>query len=180
MRPEARDEHQPYWNDHRELGPVYVGHAERLVYVRSHVATERCVGRSSEPLFAVAAPSGERTYVQSSLYIYAPPETSQRFLLATTQSWAYPAERAVVFWECVLEPRYEPADPRESLLLRSLWLAYERFLISRFPYARRRLTTWEDSYGREAWLGFLNAIGYRQTAPETFAKPVSSDHTAGT
>ena len=170
MSPEQHHDELPYWNDDRELELVYFGHAQRLVHVRAHIADERYYGHGSETLLDLSRPQGERTYLQSRLYIHAPPETSQEFPVASTQSWYYPGERAIVFWECVLEPRYEPSDPREDLLLRSLWLGYERYLIARFPRAERLLSTWEDTYGREAWQGFLNTVGYHQTAPAAFTK----------
>ena len=63
--------------------------------------------------------------------------------------------------------------------MRSLWLAYERFLVARFPAAERLLSTWEDSYGREAWQGFLNTVGYRQTAPAVFTKSIQRGGVTG-
>jgi hypothetical protein len=74
----------------------------------------------------------------------------------------------------LVEPPYRPTvELAEDLMLRSLWVHYERFLTARFPDADRLLTTWEDEYDRAQWATFLSALGYRQTAPAVFAKVVA-------
>lgn len=113
--------------------------------------------------------------MQSRLSFHAPDGTSREQRLADTQAWWYPAERAIVLWEVLpASPLAWQAgpDPREDFVLRSLWLAYERFLLDRFPTAERFLTTWEDEFARPDWEGFLRTVGYQHTAPAVFAKPV--------
>ncbi len=168
---------RPYWSDERELTTLHLGHAERRVHLRSHIALERYHGRRSEALFSVYQQAGERTYVQSRLYLPALASSGREHRLADAQAWLYGAEEppTIVFWELVpASPTWQQdgRDPREDLLLRRLWLAYEAFLLERLPIARRLMTTWEDAYPRAEWAGFLRTIGYAQTAPEVFSKPV--------
>ena len=164
----------PYWNDDRELGEVYVGHDLRRVRARSHIEDETFHGRGSETLFTLAEREGRRTYVQSRLYVHSPPGTSREQRIAAAQAWYYPADRTVVLWELIVEPPFQRGvEPAEDLLLRSLWVHYERLLAGRFREADQFMTTWEDTYDRQVWAEFLTAVGYRQTAPAVFTKSVS-------
>jgi hypothetical protein len=167
-----RPEPDPYWTDDRALTTVRLGHAAYDVAIRSHAAHERSTGAGGESLFALQQSHGERVYLQSRLYIPSLPATGHEHRLADGQAWHYPAEAATVLWELLpagIWWRPDP-DPREDFLLRRLWLAYERFLVDRFPAATRLLTTYEDTYDRGDWQGFLTTLGYRQTAPAGFTK----------
>jgi len=175
MTTEHQPPEQPYWTDERELTTLSVGRHERLVQVRSHIAQERYAGIGSETLFPLREKTGERTYVQSHLYFHAPKGSSREQRLADSQAWWYPTERAIVLWELLpASPlAWRPdTDPREDFVLRSLWLAYERFLLDRFPAAQRFLTTWEDEFARPDWEGFLRTVSYERTAPAVFSKSV--------
>lgn len=168
-------EPDPYWNDDRELGEVFVGHEYRPVRARSHIEEEVFRGRGSETLFTLTDREGPRTYVQSHLLLPSPLTPGREFRLADAQAWHYPADRTLVLWELLISPQYERHhDPRENLLLRSLWLYYERFLAARFPTANQLLTTWEDAYPRDQWAGFLRATGYLESGLAVFAKPLPS------
>jgi hypothetical protein len=167
-------EPDPYWTDDHELGTIRLGRADHRVYVRSHEERERYGSPSIEPVFTLST-RGERTYLQSRLYFHAPPDSTREQRLADGQAWYYPAEAAIVLWELIPASRWwQPdEDPREDFLLRTLWLSYERFLAERFPQATRLLTTWEDSFSREEWQGFLTTLGYRKTAPAGFTKAIA-------
>jgi hypothetical protein len=163
-------EPDPYWNEDHLLGVVRFGHASWHVHARSHIETERFFGRGSETLFTLSQKVGERTYVQSRMYVFAPPETRREERVADAQAWFYPADRTLVIWELLPNERYRRQDPREDLTLRELWLRYEGFLSATFPRANRLLTTWEDLWEREQWQGFLAVMGYVKTAPAVFGK----------
>jgi hypothetical protein len=163
-------EPDPYWNEEQLLGVVHFGHAAWHVHARTHIATERFRGRGSETIFTLSEREGERTYVQSRMFINAPPGTTREERVADAQAWWYPADRTLVMWEILPEERFRKPDPREDLMLRELWLRYEAFLSATFPRANRLLTTWEDIWEREQWQGFLSAIGYVKTAPAVFGK----------
>lgn len=175
MTERARPELDDYWSDDRALLRLPIGRAERLIRVRSHIAAEPYWGLGSETLFPLSSPKGERTYVQSRLYFHAPEDSTRDQRLADAQSWYYGADRAIVFWELVSAswPWQPNPDPREDFVLRSLWLAYERFLVEQFPAAEQLLTTWEDNpYERPDWQGFLTTIGYRQSGDAAFSKSI--------
>ena len=42
------------------------------------------------------------------------------------------------------------------------------------PDVDRLLSTWEDTYDREQWEGFLRTVGYHKTGPAVFAKVLPS------
>jgi len=177
MTTEHHHGEQPYWTDDRPLLRLPIGRSARLVRVRSHIAPERYRGLGSETLFPLAERSGERSYVQSHLYFYAPEESRREQRLADAQSWYYPApaDRALVLWELISSswPWQPNPDPREDFIFRSLWLAYERLLVERFPDARQLFTTWEDTpYTRADWEGFLTTIGYRKSGEAAFSKEI--------
>lgn len=161
----------PYWHDDRALGEVAIGHHPRLVRLRSHVEDERFRGRGSETLFTLREREGLRSYVQSRFYIHAPEGSRREWPVAESQAWYYPADRTAVLWELIPHPQYRQPDPREDLLLRSLWVRYEHFLAERFPDLNQFLTTWEDTWGREVWEGFLTGVGYHKSGLAVFAKP---------
>lgn len=163
------DEMPSYWNEETALGSIFYRHEERPVTLRSHVAEERFFGRGSESLFTLAEREGLRIYVQSHFFFV--PTTPPYRRIADSQAWFYPADAALVLWEVLVAPQCrQHQDPREDYLLRQLWLAYERWLVARFPAATHLLTTWEDEYLREEWGGFLATVGYHKTMPATFVK----------
>ena len=166
----------PYWNDERPLGRVYFGRHDWLVHARSHVADERySAGGTSEVQLFGLAPAGTRTYVQSRFYIHAPEDSFREILIGQAQAHYYPTDRTLTIWELFTEERYRPHDdPREDLLLRGLWVQYERLLMARFPGATRIGALWETDYDAEQWGGFLTALGYDQLGPTVFAKGLPS------
>jgi hypothetical protein len=167
-------ESDPYWTDEVDLGLLYFGRDHRAVTLRSHISDERFFGRGSETLFSLSEREGLRTYVQSR-FLTQPP-VGRLLRVADAQAWVYPADHTAVIWELLLQPPFASQDPRESLLLRSLWTHYESFLATRFPDLNQVMTTWEDDYQRDRWQGFLMALGYHPTAPATFVK--IADHHA--
>ena len=89
MAPER--EPDPYWTEDQRLGVVRLGHAAWQVRARSHIETERLRGLGAETLFQVSVGEGSRTYVQSRLYINAPPDSTREERVADAQSWFYRA-----------------------------------------------------------------------------------------
>jgi hypothetical protein len=167
------EEQDPYWNDQRALGTIWHRGRAYPLQLRSHVETERYISRGAERLFPLTTPRGSRDYVQSRLWVPGVPEGFR--LVGGAQAWYYPADRAIVLWELLLQRAWEPreADPREQHLYRQLWRSYEAFLRDRFPTASTIMTTWEDAFPRDQWAGFLGAQGYEQTGPAVFTKPLS-------
>lgn len=86
---------------------------------------------------------------------------------------SYPANRAIVLWECFLGDRYREDDPLADRAFRQVWRGVEGALVARSPGAGRILATWEDSYDRPVWRRFLDGLGYQQTGPASFMKAAS-------
>lgn len=136
-------EHEPsaeqpsYWHEDQPLGMIYLGRHPRLVHARSHQETETFRGRDSETFFTLTEREVERGYVQSRLSIHAPEASRREQRIADAQAWFYPADQTIVLWELILlPPLNQHAEPREDLVLRSLWSHYKRFLVARFPAMR--------------------------------------------
>jgi hypothetical protein len=166
--PRTPDDADPYWNDEYALGRIYFGRGNRLVTLRSHLVEERFVGRGSETLYTLSEREGRRTYVQSRFFTTPPGGRPLR--LADAQAWYYPADHTAVIWELLVAPQFATPEPSESLLYRSLWTYYERYLADRFSDLEQFMTTWEDEYQRDHWQTLLIGLGYRKTAPTTFVK----------
>lgn len=167
----AEQEPTPYWTEDRELGAIAFGRGVHPVRARSHLEAETFRGRGSETLFTLAEREGSRTYLQSQFYTHPEAARQPEMRFADGQAWYYPADRTIVLWELVLAPPFaRQPDPREDLLLRSLWLTYERLLQAHFPTADQVLTTWEDIYPQDQWRGFLSAVGYHPREFGVFAK----------
>lgn len=119
-------------------------------------------------LFAVPRPTGEIGTVKAATW-----EGFKHQELGNAQGWYYPENRTLVLWECFLEERFRGGPPYEDTLHLVVWQAWERFLISHSPGVEQIVTTWEDSYDREAWRLFLAGQDYRQAAPAAFARSVA-------
>lgn len=167
----GEQEPSAYWTEDRDLGTLSFGHRVHPVRARSRLEQETFRGRGSETLFTLTDREGSRAYLQSQLYTHPDAARRPEMRLADAQAWYYPADRTLVLWELVLAPPFaRQPDPREDLLLRSLWLAYERLLQDHFPTADQVLTTWEDIYPQDQWRGFLSAVGYHPQEFGVFAK----------
>jgi hypothetical protein len=90
--------------------------------------------------------------------------------IGAAQAWHYPLDQLTVLWECFAYEPYQAEDPRRDELLDVLWTGCEALLQERFPETRQLVTTWEDTYERDAWQAFLEAQGYERTAPAIFLK----------
>lgn len=101
MSEALRPESDPYWTDDRPLTTVRLGHAAYDIAIRSHQAAERYTGLGGTGLFALGEPGGERTYLQSRLYLPAQPYHHREERLADGQAWHYPADAAIVLWELI-------------------------------------------------------------------------------
>jgi hypothetical protein len=163
----------PYWEEPVGLGLFYFGHAHRPLAIQSHHEPELFrVAGSAELL---RASPGTREYLASRLLIPGTAET-RPLRLADGQAWYYPADHTIVLWELIPEPQVAVADPRESLLYRTLWMRYERYLAQRFASGQLLVTTWEDMFDQDQWMGFLNSLGYEQRDSSVFAKHITRTH----
>jgi hypothetical protein len=192
-------EDDAYWSHDLVLGEARVGDELSLVRGKVHVSDEAY--RDQHTLFPLTHAQGERTYVQAWSYILEPtttltvdlipsPTTAsaigevtdaawtglQPRRLGTAQAWAYPADRLLVLWECVLDDWVRQDSPLTDPVLTTVWTGFERVLIRWFPGAERIATpSWEDLYERPAWQQFLAGQSYTPLTPGWFVKAVASE-----
>jgi hypothetical protein len=152
-----------------------------------------------ELLFPLASRSGRRIYFGAKPYILIPKITLtfasippqaesnaigrvidsqvkelQELEIGTAQAWYYPAEKALVLWECYQYERYRQQDLLTDPLVATVWHGFEQELLKLEPLrdAERIYTTYEDIYERPVWEQFLKAQGYRKVEPVASVKEV--------
>ncbi len=152
-----------------------------------------------ELLFPLTSRSGRRIYFGARPYILVPQITLtfvstppkadsdaigrvtssdvtqlQELYIGDAQAWYYPAEKALVLWECFLHQRYSQQDLLTDSLAATLWQGFEQALLKfeELRSAERIYTTYEDIYERPVWEQFLAAQGYRKVERMAFLKEV--------
>lgn len=150
-----------------DLGPLPYHHVAFPGGMRVHTALERAERSHLRDI-------GERTAFESTLeWVQVRPYLkglSSERPIGEGQAWHYPANRTILLWELTLF-RDGTDDPREDLLLRTLWVGFERFLVERYPTARRLVTpAWEPQYERTLYRSFLSGLGYGPLTEAAFAK----------
>jgi hypothetical protein len=188
-------EDDAYWSHDLLLGEVRIGDEAFLVRGKFHVADEAY--RDHHTLFSLTQAQGERTSVQAWAYLLVPATTLAVDLstgpgaigavvdatwtglrhrrLGTAQAWAYPADRLLVVWECVLDDWVRRDSPLTDPVLTTVWTGFEQVLTRWFPQAERIATpSWEDLYERPAWHQFLAGQGYASWTLGCFIKGIAS------
>jgi hypothetical protein len=150
----------------------------------------------SESLFPVTTKRGEkRSYFHAKPYILYPrwhsPSHSQsqkqragksagslglmwrKREIGNAQAWYYPADNALVLWECYLFEPYAQKDPRKDQLLATIWQGFEETLLKELPDTTRIYTTYEPIYDRPVYKTFLAKQGYGPIKKVAFVKEVS-------
>jgi hypothetical protein len=189
-------EDDAYWTHDLLLGEAQLDGALSLVRGKFHVANEAY--RDHHALVPLTHTQGERTYVQAWPYVLEPAATLtvdlspssdtsgaigevvdaawmglQHRRMGTVQAWAYPADRLLVLWECVLDDGVRRDSPLTDPGLSAVWAGFEGVFTRWFPQAERMVTpSWEDLYERPAWQQFLAGQGYAPFTPGCFVKAV--------
>ncbi len=90
------------------------------------------------------------------------------------QAWYYQQDRTIILWELTVFAHYEQEQPlAPGGNLSHMWQGFERFLVNRFPQARRIATLGHDpDYETPTYQRFLVSQGYRKRSPETFTKAI--------
>src|SRR3712207_3260948 len=94
--------------------------------------------------------------------------------IGNAQAWYYPAEKALVLWECFLEEPYSQQDILDDHLQTTVWTNFERVLLEQVPDTTRIYTTYEPIYERPVYEAFLTAQGYQQCGRVAFVKEIQS------
>ncbi len=92
--------------------------------------------------------------------------------IGNAQAWYYPADRALILWECFLEQPYRQKDLLADSLATMLWQSFEKELLRQLPDTERIYTTYEPIYERPIWEKFLTTQGYHHVEKVAFAKEV--------
>jgi len=90
------------------------------------------------------------------------------------QAWYYRQDRTLILWEFNVFAHYEQEQPlAPNGNLSHMWQGFERFLVQRFPQARRIATLGhEPDHETGAYQRFLRGLGYSKRTPETFSKAI--------
>jgi hypothetical protein len=177
----------PYWTHNLILGEGDVeGHRSEETYEDS-----------IENLFPISARRGNRTYFHAKPYILIPRMTLtvgltrpkvdsdeigrvigsdvthlQEREIGNAQAWYYPADKALVLWECYLLEPFRQQDPRTDQLHATVWQGFEKVLLEELPDTAKVYTTYETVYERPVFKTFLRKMQYRPVDKVAFVKEV--------
>jgi hypothetical protein len=194
MRKQLQDIDMYWTQNNLVLGHGQVERETTLIRLRLHRSTEKYFDGDS--LIKLSTPKGERVYIHAKPYILIPDITLtvatysrpapdgaignvvgsdvkklRPLELGNAQAWYYPADKALVLWECSLFGPYRHGkDPREDATLTTIRIGFERVLLDQFPETARIYTTWEPMYARLVYQRFLQSLGYRQSNTVVFVK----------
>ena len=166
--------------------------------IRLHLHQSEETAYHGESLFPIAVKRGDtKTYFHAKPYILIPRMTFtigltrpkvdsdeigrvigsdvkqlQEQELGNAQAWYYPAEKALVLWECYLFEPYAKQDPRNDPLLAALWQGFEKLLLKELPNTTRIYTEYEPIYENQVYKTFLAKQGYRPLEKGAFVKEV--------
>jgi hypothetical protein len=187
----------PYWTHNLILGEGNVEKHESLIRLHLHQSEERAY--HNESLFPIAVKRGDtKIYFHAKPYILIPRMTLtigltrpkadsdeisrvigsdvtklQERGIDNAQAWYYPAEKALVLWECYLFEPYAQKDPCNDPLLDTLWRGFEKALLKGLPDTAKIYTTYEPIYDRPVYVTFLAKHGYRLVEKAAFVKEVT-------
>src|SRR3712207_219284 len=138
-----------YWNNNIVLGNGIIDGEQSLIRLKLHRSDETY--SYTHELFPLSSRRGKRVYFHANPYILIP-DMTLTFALSPTpapdgaigtvmstdvkklkpleignaQAWFYPAEKALVLWECFLEGPYRTAaDPQQDTLHTTVWTSFE-------------------------------------------------------
>jgi hypothetical protein len=186
----------PYWTHNFILGEGDVEGHQSLIRLHMH-RSEETYEHSIENLFPISSRRGNRSYFHAKPYILIPHMTLtigltrpkadsgeigrvigsdvtklQEREIGNAQAWYYPAEKALVLWECYLFEPYAKKDPRKDPLLAAIWQGFEETLLKELPDTTRIYTSYEPIYERPVYKTFLAKQGYGLIKKVAFMKEV--------
>ncbi len=151
----------PYWTHNVLLGEGEVEKHKSLIRLHLHRSEERAY--HEESLFPISVKRGDtKIYFHAKPYILIPRMTFtigltqpkadsneigrvigsdvtklQEREIGNAQAWYYPAEKALVPWECFLEQPYWQNDVLADSLAAMLWQSFEKVLLTQLPDTER-------------------------------------------
>jgi hypothetical protein len=168
----------PYWTHNPVIGEGDVQGQKSLLRLHLHRSEERAY--HSESLFPIAVKRGDtKIYFHTKPYILIPrmaftvgltrPKADsdeigrvigsdvtklKELEIGNAQAWYYPAEKALVLWECYPYEQFAKEDPRIDPLLATLWQGFEKLLLKELPKTTRIYTEYEPIYENQAYQTF--------------------------
>jgi hypothetical protein len=187
----------PYWTHNLVIGEGDIERHKSLIRLHIHQSEEKAY--HEESLFPIAIKrGGTKIYFHAKPYILIPQMTLtigltkpkadsneigrvigsdvtklQEREIGNAQAWYYPAEKALVLWECYLFKTYAKKDPRIDPLLATVWQGFEKFLLKELPDTAMIYTTYEPIYDRAVYKTFLALQGYGLIKKVAFRKEVT-------
>jgi hypothetical protein len=91
--------------------------------------------------------------------------------VGSAQAWYYPEDKVLVLWECFLDRPVREAPLLKDPHMTQLWVAFENWLIQRYPEAEKIVTPWMDPlWQAKEYQTFLRKREYKRGEPGMFAK----------
>jgi hypothetical protein len=188
-----------YWTHNLVIGEGDIQGHKSLIRLHLHQSEEPTY--HEESLFPIDIKRGDtRTYFHAKPYILIPRMTLTMGLtrskadsdeigriigvdvtklqereIGNAQAWYYPAEKALILWECYLFEPYAKKDPRNDSQLATVWQEFEKTLLKELPDTERMYTTYEPIYDREVYQAFLTEQGYRPVEDELGRVPKTEE-----
>jgi hypothetical protein len=185
-----------YWRHNVILGEGVVEKHKSLIRLHLHRSEERAY--HGESLFPIAVKRGDtKIYFHAKPYILIPRMTLtigltrpkadsgeigkvigsdvtklQEREIGNAQAWYYPADKALVLWECYLFEPYAQKDLLKDPLFTTIWKSFETTLLKELPDTARIYTTYEPIYDRPVFTKFLISMQYRKVDKAAFVKEV--------
>ena len=100
--------------------------------------------------------------------------------VGSAQAWYYPADKTIVLWECFFDSRFRKHPFATDTNMQTLWQAFERYLVQKFPHAQTLATPFNDPIADsiEEYQAFLKTLGYSPLAKTAYGKKVRLPITA--
>jgi hypothetical protein len=185
-----------YWTHNLVIGEGDVQGQNSLIRLHLHRSEERAY--HDESLFPITVKRGDtKTYFHAKPYILIPRMTLsigltrpkadsdeigrvigsdvtklQELEIGNAQAWYYPAEHALILWECFLFQPFAKKDLLKDILFAKVWQGFESSLIKELPDTTRIYTTYEPIYERPVFTKFLASMRYRKVDKVAFMKEV--------
>jgi hypothetical protein len=88
------------------------------------------------------------------------------------QAWYYPKDKIIVLWECFFDSRFHKHPFATDTKMQSLWQAFERYLMQKFPQASTLATPFNDPIAKsiEEYQAFLKTLAYSPLVQGAFGK----------
>jgi hypothetical protein len=165
---------EPYFDGSHEIIPLTQRRGHRT-YVMMHPYV-----REPKLTFIVGLYSNPKHYADQESpigeVIGSQPEGFREAQVGNAQAWYYPADKALVLWECFFEDRFRKHPLPEDTNMQKLWQSFEHYLLTKFPQTSTLATPFNDPIAAsiEEYQAFLTTLGYSPLVKGAFGKRIST------